>query len=99
MAYLRSKEVDDAWRNASTAMNTTIDRRLREQAVKEPVLKPHIEDLKHLWVADKIAGNMGQKVIGEVHGWLSGATPLAASTLSQKLRRMRRRTAPKSAAK
>lgn len=99
MAYLRSKETDDAWRNTFTTMRTTIDRRLREQALKDPSLRPHIEDLKHLWAADKMAGGLGQKVVGDVHGWLSGSAPLATSTLSPKLRRMKRRTAPNSAAK
>lgn len=99
MAYLRSKETDDTWRNAFTTMNTTIDKRLRNQAVKTPSLRPHIADLKSLWVAQKVAGDLGQRVVAEVHGWLSGSAPLAASTLSAKLRRMKRNTAPKSEAK
>lgn len=95
MACLRSKGVDDAWRNALRSMRTVIDRRLREQAFVEPGLKKDIEDLKLLWVADKMAGELGLAAISKVHGWLACKAPLALSTMSAKLRRMRRRTAPK----
>jgi len=54
LAILRTKAVADTWRNAENSMKTTIDRRLREQSVSEPNLKPHIEDLKRLWLAEKL---------------------------------------------
>lgn len=95
MAILRTKAEEDKWRSAIASMKTTIDRRLREQLFKEPALKSHIEDFKLLWLADKMAGHYGQGAIGRVHGWLTGRESLAPSTLSSKLRRMRRRTAPK----
>lgn len=95
MAYLRTKAIADAWRNAENTMKNTVDRRLREQLVSTPSLKPHIEDFKQLWLADKIVGEMGLAAIAQMHGWLSGKSPLATTTLSEKLRRMRRRTAAK----
>lgn len=95
LACLRTKAVAEAWRNAENSMKTTIDRRLRAQLVSEPSLKPHIEDLKLLWLADKMLGGEGLAVVARMHGWLSGKAPLSISTLSTKLKRMRRRTAPK----
>lgn len=94
MSVLRPKTIRDIWRNSRKSMENTIDLRLREQAVKEPDLTPHIEDFKYLWLADKIVGHLGQKIVGQVHSWLNGKLPLAPSTLSPKLRRMRRRTDP-----
>lgn len=93
LACLRTKAVADTWRNAECSMKTTIDRRLREQLVSEPSLKPHIEDLKLLWLADKVVGGEGLAATAKMHGWLSGKAPLSITTLSTKLKRMRRRTA------
>lgn len=95
MALLRTKAVAETWRNAENSMMTTIDRRLREQLVSTPSLKPHIEDFKQLWLAEKITGRDGLAAIAQMHGWLSGKAPLATTTISDKLRRMRRRTAAK----
>lgn len=94
MSVLRSKRIKDIWRNARNTMENKIDLRLREQAVKEPTLIPYIEDLKYLWLADKIARHLGQRIIGEVYSWLTGSQ-LVPSTLSAKLKRMRRRTGSK----
>lgn len=93
LACLRTKAVADAWHNAERSMKTTIDRRLREQLVSEPSLRHHIEDLKLLWLADKVMDGEGLSAIAQMHSWLSGKAPLSISTLSSKLKRMRRRTA------
>lgn len=93
LACLRTKVIADAWRYAENSMRTTIDRRLREQLVSEPSLKPHIEDFKRLWLADKLMEGQGLAALAQMHGWLSGKAPLSISTLSPKLKRMRRRTA------
>lgn len=93
MAILHTKGVADAWRNAENSMKGCVDRRLREQLVSTPSLKPHVEDFKRLWLADKMVGKDGLAAIAQMHAWLSGKTPLATTTLSEKLRRMRRRTA------
>ena len=95
LACLRIKSVADTWRNAENSMKTTIDRRLREQLVSEPSLKPHIEDLKLLWLAEKLMSSQGLPAVAKMHGWLSGKAPLSISTLSTKLKRMRRRTTPR----
>lgn len=95
LACLHIKAVADTWRNAENSMKTTIDRRLREQLVSEPSLKPHIEDLKLLWLAEKLMSNQGLSAVAKMHGWLSGKAPLSISTLSTKLKRMRRRTTAK----
>lgn len=92
LACLRTRTINDAWRNSEKSMKTTIDRRLREQLVAEPSLKPHVEDLKLLWLADKMVGMSGLAAVAQMHGWLSGKAPLSISTLHGKLRRMRRRT-------
>ena len=92
MAFFRSRDVEHAWRNARTSMQQTIGKRLREQAVREPRLASHIEEMKLLWLADKMAIHLGQKIVGQVYSWLTGTPKLAPSTLSVKLRRMRRRT-------
>lgn len=92
LAILRTKAVADTWRNAEHSMKTTIDRRLREQLVSEPNLKPHIEDLKLLWLAEKLMSDQGLSAVAKMHGWLTGKAPLSISTLSTKLKRMRRRT-------
>lgn len=93
LACLRTKAVAEAWRNAESSMKTTIDRRLRKQLVSEPSLKPHIEDLKLLWLAEKVLDGEGLAAVAQMHGWLAGKAPLSISTLSTKLKRMRRRTA------
>lgn len=95
LAILRTKAVADAWQNAESSVATTIDRRLREQAISTPSLRPHIEDFKQLWLADKIKQNDGLAAIAEMYAWISGKPRLATSTLCEKLRRMRRRTAAK----
>lgn len=97
LAILRSKSIADAWGNAERTMLTTIEKRLREQAVTTPSLKPHIEDLKHLWLAEKIIGKGKGRLplIAQMHAWISGKAPLATSTLSEKLKRMRIRTGSK----
>lgn len=92
LACLRTKAVADAWRNAENSMKTTVDRRLREQLVSEPSLKPHIEDFKLLWLADKVMEGRGLRAVAQMHGWLSGKGPLSPAALSTKLKRMRRRT-------
>lgn len=96
LAILRGKEVADDWRNAERSMLTTIDKRLREQALTNPSLKSHIEDFKRLWLAEKIIGRGKGRLplIAQMHGWISGKAPLATSTLSEKLKRMRIRTGP-----
>lgn len=43
-----------------------------------------------------VADLKGEKIIGQVYGWLMNEEPLAKGTLNAKLKRMRRRTAPKS---
>lgn len=99
MAFFRMKHIDDAWKNGLSSMNTTISKRLREYVVKEPDFAVHIEGLKRLWLAEKMvvaAGLCGEKIIGQVYGWLMNEEPLAKGTLNSKLKRMRRRTAPKS---
>lgn len=99
MAYFRMKHIDDAWRNAETSMNTTVAKRLREWAIKEPGFAVHTEGLKQLWLAERMAavvGITGQKIIGQIYGWLMNEEPLAKATLSAKLKRMKRRTAPRS---
>jgi len=93
LACLRTKAVADRWRYAENSMKTTIDRRLREQLVSEPSLKTHIEDFKLLWLADKVMEGQGLLAVAQMHGWISGKAPLSISTLSAKLKRMRRRTA------
>lgn len=95
LAGLRTKAVADAWRYAENSVATTIDRRLREQAISTPSLRPHIEDFKQLWLADKMKRDDGLAAIAEMYAWISGKPRLATSTLSEKLRRMRRRTAAK----
>ncbi len=96
LAILRGKEVADDWRNAERSMLTTIDKRLREQALTAPSLKLHIEDFKRLWLAERIVGRGKGRLplIAQMHGWISGKAPLATSTLSEKLKRMRIRTGP-----
>lgn len=99
MAYFRMKHIDDAWRNAENSMNTTIAKRLRKATFKEPDFAQHIEGLKQLWLAEKMsqtAGIAGQKIIGQIYGWLMNEEPLSKATLHAKLKRMRRRTAPES---
>lgn len=99
MAFFRMKHIDDAWKNGFLSMNTTISKRLRKYVVKEPEFAVHIEGLKRLWLAEKmvaVADLNGEKIIGQVYGWLMNEEPLAKGTLNAKLKRMRRRTAPKS---
>lgn len=93
LACLRTKTVADKWRNAENSMKTTVDRRLREQLISEPSLKPHVEDLKWLWLADKVVGDNGLTAVAQMHAWLTGKETLSINTLSTKLKRMRRRTA------
>ena len=97
LAILRSKSVANAWRNAERSMTTTVEKRLREQAIFLPALKPHIEDFKHLWLADRMIGKGKGRLslVAQMHAWISGKAPLATSTLSEKLKRMRIRTAPR----
>lgn len=92
MAVLRSKACRDEWRNACVSMETTIDKRLRERAIREPGLVGNIEYLKRLWLADKIARHLGQRAIGQVYSWLTGDPALSPGALSAKLKQMRRRT-------
>lgn len=98
LASLRGKQVIDAWQSAERSLSTTIDKRLREQALTNPSLKLHIEDFKRLWLAEKIVGRGKGRLplIAQMHGWISGKAPLAISTLSEKLKRMRIRTGPQS---
>ena len=99
MAFFRMKHIDDAWKNGFSSMNTTISKRLREYVVKEPEFAMHIEGLKRLWLAEKmvaVADLDGEKIIGLVYGWLMNEEPLTKGTMNAKLKRMRRRTTPKS---
>lgn len=96
MAYFRGKPIEDSWRNAELTMNSTIDKRLRQHTLKKQEFAAHVQGLKQLWLADKMASDLGQKMVGQVYGWLTGEEPLAKGTLSAKLKRMKRRTAPMS---
>lgn len=94
LAILRIKSIADDWHSAERTMATTIEKRLREQAVATPSLKTHIEDFKHLWLAEKMLGRGKGRLplVAQMHAWISGKAPLATSTLSEKLKRMRIRT-------
>ncbi len=93
MAAFRTKDVRDKWRNAEVSADNKIAMRLREHAVRDRGFVPYVTEFKLLWLADKIASYLGQKVVAEVFGWLMGEPTLAISTINEKLRRMRRRTA------
>ena len=93
MASFRTKVERDKWRNAEVSAESTIVMRLREHAVRNRGFVPHVTEMKLLWLADKIASDKGQKVVAEVFGWLTGEHSLMPSTISAKLKRMRRRTA------
>lgn len=94
LTILREKSIADTWRNAERTAATTIEKRLREQAVITPSLKPHIEDFKNLWLAERMIGRGRGRLplVAQMHAWISGKAPLATSTLSEKLKRMRNRT-------
>jgi hypothetical protein len=63
--------------------------RLKSLAIRRPKLLPNVDDYGMLWFADQLCGGKDQRLIARVYGWKKGEKPLAASTLSQKLRQMR----------
>lgn len=88
---LSSAAINALWKNVLSEARV-IEQRLKSAAWRRPHLLPDIQDHKRLWIADTICGGKNQNLIGLVHGWQKGALPLAASTLSSKLKTMRRRT-------
>ena len=95
MAFFRTRDVERTWRNAHTSMQQVIGKRLREKAVRDPRLAADIEEIKLLWLADKISIDLGRKCVGQVYAWLRGTPQLAPAILIKMLRRMRRQTKSK----
>jgi hypothetical protein len=88
---LASVSVDARWKNVLNEA-LVVEQRLKSAACRRARLAPEIQDYTRLWIAEAICGNGGQRLIGMVHGWQKGARPLAPSTLSSKLKTMRRWT-------
>jgi hypothetical protein len=88
---LASPAVDAQWKRVVDEA-LTVEQRLKSAACRRPRLAPEIHDYALLWIAEAICGNAGQRLVGLVHGWQKGARPLAPSTLSSKLKTMRRWT-------
>lgn len=95
LASIVSGEVRER-RKKIIAQAATVERRLRDRAQRGSNLqRDDIADFKLLWIADQLCDGGPLLLIGKVHGWLRGAEPLAKTTLSPKLRRMRAWTASK----
>lgn len=91
LSKLASAEVNKRWsRVIDDAI--AVERRLKSAAYRRPQLAHEVDDFKRLWIADQMCGGVDQRLIGMVHGWQKGKPPLAASTLSGKLKSMRRWT-------
>lgn len=91
LATLASKSVQSEWKKVNERA-LGIEKILRDNAFKRPQIKGDISDFKLLWTANEMAGKLSQKFVATVLGWLKGKEPLSASTISAKLKRVRKWT-------
>lgn len=90
---LASASFEKRWKDVVN-QSAAVEQRLKSAAYRNPRLNPEIQDYTRLWIADTICADGNQRLIGLFHGWQRGAKPLAQSTLSSKLKTMRRWTKP-----
>ncbi|RBA23281.1 hypothetical protein [Herminiimonas fonticola] len=91
LASLVSNSIQKQWQKIDDqALN--VDRILRNHALIRPQLAADVKDFKYLWVANEIAGGTSQSLVARVLGWQKGEPPLSASTISAKLKKMKRWT-------
>lgn len=88
---LASSSIQASWKRVINEA-PAVEQRLKSAARRRPHLASEIQDYTRLWIADAICEDGNQRLIGIVHGWQKGARPLAPSTLSAKLKTMRRWT-------
>lgn len=62
--------------------------KIKDLAARSPRLRLFIDDYTNLWMARGLCKGQSQELIGKVHGWLQGQSPLAPSTISEKLNRL-----------
>lgn len=91
LASLVSQSVQKQWRKIDDQA-LKVDRILRNHALIRPQLAADVKDFKYLWVANEITGGAPQSLVARVFGWQKGEAPLSASTISAKLKRMKRWT-------
>ena len=90
LAALSSSEVNKRWEEVS-AKSVSILRKLKNAAFRKPRLTADVlHDFKLLWMAEELCSGQGLSRTGIIHGWLKGEAPLTASTISTKLKKMRR---------
>lgn len=89
LASLVSSSIQKRWQKIDE-QSLRVDRNLRNHALIRPQLGSDIKDFKFLWVANEITGGTPQSLVAMVFGWQKGDPPLAASTISAKLKRMKR---------
>lgn len=64
---------------------------LRQASLQSNRLHPDdVADFIKLWIASQVCAGAPQYMIGRHHGWQCGRKPLAPTTISQKLKKMRR---------
>jgi hypothetical protein len=88
VSKLASAEVNKKWVRILDEASD-VELHLKNAACRKPLLSNEVDDFTRLWIADAVCAGAPQRLIGIVHGWLKGEAPLAAGTLSAKLKRMR----------
>jgi hypothetical protein len=94
LASIVSNSIQKQWKRIEE-QSLKVDRILRNHAFVRPQLAADVKDFKLLWITNEIAGGAPLSLIAKVFGWQKGEPPLSTSTISAKLKRMKRWTVEK----
>lgn len=90
MSYFETKALRDKIRSVEK-LSVKIEAKLKEQAILNRRFERDVGGFIQLWKANKIAGHLGNRAVGELLGWMTGVPPLDESTIRKKLKRLEKR--------